>query len=311
MPGPRRPASFPACFRRCGALDEASPTNVTTPRWPCGEQPRRHTTIVDHHLPQPFPARSTSSARPWRGRIRGSLLRGDGPAGCGAGDGTGRNDASQRDPRRHAVPGLVAPTRRSRLRLEPRRSRSGRYIGGRPHPPAKPPRRGANQARARGRIIDRLERHGLLNDGVLARVHLTGMTSRVTSRARARPHPMNMKTVGHARSRRSANARARHRRVAADMLEELRFAHFREGEHLGLRRVPGAALLEGGRPWRRRSSGCPSARCHRVCRRSRRVRLHPADAVTARPCGSPDCRRAAATFTASWRPVAGCAGGLP
>ncbi len=110
-------------------------------------------------------------------------------------------------------------------------------------------------ARAHHRgIVDRLERNGLLNDrAVLAHgVHLSGRElARVSSSGAWLVHNprSNMNNaVGHAPIERFG-----HRAALgtdgwpADMLAEFRFAHFREREHLGLRRsFPSAALLEGG-----------------------------------------------------------------
>jgi len=103
-------------------------------------------------------------------------------------------------------------------------------------------------------IIDRLERHGLLNDrAVLAHgVHLTAHDlARVTSAGAWLVHNprSNMNNaVGHAPIETFGERAALGTDGwPADMLEELRFAHFREREHLGLRRAyPAAALLEGG-----------------------------------------------------------------
>jgi putative selenium metabolism protein SsnA len=103
-------------------------------------------------------------------------------------------------------------------------------------------------------IIDRLERHGLLNErAVLAHgVHLSPRDlGRVDAAGAWLVHNpcSNMNNgVGH------APVEAWGERAAlgtdgwpADMLAELRFAHFRQREHLGLRRAyPAAALLRGG-----------------------------------------------------------------
>jgi cytosine/adenosine deaminase-related metal-dependent hydrolase len=103
-------------------------------------------------------------------------------------------------------------------------------------------------------ILDRLERHGLLNDrAVLAHgVHLSARDiARVTSAGAWLVHNArsNMNNaVGHAPIERFGERAALGTDGwPADMLAELRFAHFREREHLGLRRAfPAAALLEGG-----------------------------------------------------------------
>jgi putative selenium metabolism protein SsnA len=103
-------------------------------------------------------------------------------------------------------------------------------------------------------IVDRLERHGLLNDrAVLAHgVHLTKRDiARVTSAGAWLVHNprSNMNNaVGHAPIETFGERAALGTDGwPADMLAELRFAHFREREHLGLRRAyPTAALLQGG-----------------------------------------------------------------
>ena len=103
-------------------------------------------------------------------------------------------------------------------------------------------------------IVDRLERHGLLNDrAVLAHgVHLTTRDiARVTSAGAWLVHNprSNMNNaVGHAPIETfGGRAALGTDGWPADMLAELRFAHFREREHLGLRRAyPTAALLQGG-----------------------------------------------------------------
>jgi putative selenium metabolism protein SsnA len=103
-------------------------------------------------------------------------------------------------------------------------------------------------------IVDRLERHGLLNGrAVLAHgVHLSERDiARVTSAGAWLVHNprSNMNNaVGHAPVERFGERAALGTDGwPADMLAELRFAHFREREHLGLRRsYPAAALLQGG-----------------------------------------------------------------
>jgi putative selenium metabolism protein SsnA len=106
----------------------------------------------------------------------------------------------------------------------------------------------------RSGIVDRLDRHGLLNDrAVLAHgVHLTKRDLARVTLAGAwlvhNPRSNMNNAVGHAPIETFGE------RVAlgtdgwpADMLAELRFAHFREREHLGLRRAyPTAAVLQGG-----------------------------------------------------------------
>jgi cytosine/adenosine deaminase-related metal-dependent hydrolase len=103
-------------------------------------------------------------------------------------------------------------------------------------------------------ILDRLERHGLLHErAVLAHaVHLSERDLvRVTSAGAWLVHNprSNMNNaVGHAPIHRwGERAALGTDGWPADMLAELRFAHFREREHLGLGRVhPVAALLQGG-----------------------------------------------------------------
>jgi putative selenium metabolism protein SsnA len=103
-------------------------------------------------------------------------------------------------------------------------------------------------------IVDRLERHGLLNErAVLAHgVHLSERDlARVTAAGAWLVHNprSNMNNaVGHAPIETwGERAALGTDGWPADMLAELRFAHFREREHLGLRgRNPAAALLRGG-----------------------------------------------------------------
>ena len=114
-------------------------------------------------------------------------------------------------------------------------------------------------------VVDRLERHGLLNDrAVLAHgVHLAERDiARVTAAGAWLVHNprSNMNNaVGH------APVETFGERAAlgtdgwpADMLAELRFAHFREREHLGPRRAyPAAALLQGGQDLASEIFGAP------------------------------------------------------
>jgi putative selenium metabolism protein SsnA len=103
-------------------------------------------------------------------------------------------------------------------------------------------------------IVDRLERHGLLNGRALLAhgVHLAGRDiTRVTSAGAwliHNPRSNMNNAVGHAPVERFGERAALGTDGwPADMLAELRFAHFREREHLGLRLVyPAAALLQGG-----------------------------------------------------------------
>jgi putative selenium metabolism protein SsnA len=103
-------------------------------------------------------------------------------------------------------------------------------------------------------IVDRLERHGLLDDRAVL-VHGVHLGERDVARVTSvgawlvhNPRSNMNNAVGH------APVEAFGERAAlgtdgwpADMLAELRFAHFREREHLGLRRgYPAAALLQGG-----------------------------------------------------------------
>ena len=114
-------------------------------------------------------------------------------------------------------------------------------------------------------LVDRLERHGLLNDrAVLAHgVHLSARDiARVTSAGAWLVHNArsNMNNaVGHAPIERFGERAALGTDGwPADMLAELRFAHFREREHLGLRRAfPAAALLEGGQALASEMFGVP------------------------------------------------------
>jgi len=103
-------------------------------------------------------------------------------------------------------------------------------------------------------IVDRLERHGLLNErAVLAHgVHLSARDIARVTEAGAwlvhNPRSNMNNAVGHAPIERSGERAALGTDGwPADMLAELRFAHFREREHLGLRRAfPAASLLQGG-----------------------------------------------------------------
>jgi len=103
-------------------------------------------------------------------------------------------------------------------------------------------------------IVERLERHGLLDDrAVLAHgVHLSERDlARVTAAGAWLVHNprSNMNNaVGHAPIERFGDRAALGTDGwPADMLAELRFAHFREREHLGRRRShAAAALLQGG-----------------------------------------------------------------
>ncbi len=103
-------------------------------------------------------------------------------------------------------------------------------------------------------ILDRLERHGLLNErAVLAHgVHLAGNElARVASSGAWLVHNprSNMNNaVGHAPIERFGERSALGTDGwPADMLAELRFAHFRQREDLGPgRSFPAEALLEGG-----------------------------------------------------------------
>jgi putative selenium metabolism protein SsnA len=103
-------------------------------------------------------------------------------------------------------------------------------------------------------IVDRLERHGVLQErSVLVHgVHLAERDLvRVTSAGAWLVHNprSNMNNaVGHAPVERwGERAALGADGWPADMLAELRFAHFREREHLGRRRAfPAAALLQGG-----------------------------------------------------------------
>ena len=103
-------------------------------------------------------------------------------------------------------------------------------------------------------IVDRLERHGLLGErAVLAHgVHLSAPEIARVSSAGAwlvhNPRSNMNNAVGHAPVERfGPRAALGTDGWPADMLAELRCAHFREREHLGLRRAfPAAALLQGG-----------------------------------------------------------------
>jgi putative selenium metabolism protein SsnA len=103
-------------------------------------------------------------------------------------------------------------------------------------------------------IVDRLERHGLLSErsllvhGVhLADSDLAGVTAAGAWLVHNPRSNMN-NAVGHAPIERFGERAALGTDGwPADMLAELRFAHFREREHLGLRRAyPSTALLQGG-----------------------------------------------------------------
>jgi len=114
-------------------------------------------------------------------------------------------------------------------------------------------------------IADRLERHGLLNDrAVIAHgVHLSERDlARVTSAGAWLVHNprSNMNNaVGHAPVEQFGERAALGTDGwPADMLAELRFAHFREREHLGLRRSYAAtALLQGGQALVSETFGIP------------------------------------------------------
>ena len=103
-------------------------------------------------------------------------------------------------------------------------------------------------------IVDRLERHRLLNErAVLAHgVHLSARDiARVTAAGAwivHNPRSNMNNAVGHAPIELFGERTALGTDGwPADMLAELRFGHFREREHLGLRRAyPAAALLQGG-----------------------------------------------------------------
>ena len=103
-------------------------------------------------------------------------------------------------------------------------------------------------------IVDRLERHGLLNDrAVLAHgVHLSDRDLARVASAGAwlvhNPRSNMNNAVGHAPIEKVGERAALGTDGwPADMLAELRFAHFREREHLGLRRsYQAGALLQGG-----------------------------------------------------------------
>ncbi len=103
-------------------------------------------------------------------------------------------------------------------------------------------------------ILDRLERHGLLSDRAVL-VHGVHLSDAELARANAagawlvhNPRSNMNNAVGHARIERfGTRAAIGADGWPADMLAELRFAHFRQREHLGPRRsFPAAALLQGG-----------------------------------------------------------------
>jgi putative selenium metabolism protein SsnA len=114
-------------------------------------------------------------------------------------------------------------------------------------------------------IVDRLERHGLLDErAVLAHgVHLAERDLvRVTSAGSWLVHNprSNMNNgVGHAPIELFGERAALGTDGwPADMLAELRFAHFREREHLGSRRAyPATALLQGGQAMAAEIFGMP------------------------------------------------------
>ena len=103
-------------------------------------------------------------------------------------------------------------------------------------------------------IVDRLDRHGLLNERSLLvhGVHLADSDLASVTAAGAwlvhNPRSNMNNAVGHAPIERFGERAALGTDGwPADMLAELRFAHFREREHLGLRRAyPSTALLQGG-----------------------------------------------------------------
>jgi putative selenium metabolism protein SsnA len=113
----------------------------------------------------------------------------------------------------------------------------------------------ARTARVHGTgVVDRLERHGLLNERAVL-VHGVHVSEpdlvRVTSAGAWLVHNprSNMNNaVGHAPIEKwGERAALGTDGWPADMLAELRFAHFREREHLGLRRAYAAVvLLQGG-----------------------------------------------------------------
>jgi putative selenium metabolism protein SsnA len=103
-------------------------------------------------------------------------------------------------------------------------------------------------------VVGRLERHGLLNERAVL-VHGVHASARDLARVTAagawlvhNPRSNMHNAVGHAPIETWGERGA----IGtdgwpADMLAELRFAHFREREHLGLRRAyPAAVLLRGG-----------------------------------------------------------------
>jgi putative selenium metabolism protein SsnA len=114
---------------------------------------------------------------------------------------------------------------------------------------------GERTRRAHGAgILDRLERHGLLNERAVL-VHGVHLSGREVARVNAagawlvhNPRSNMNNAVGHAAIETwGERAALGTDGWPADMLAELRFAHFREREHLGWRRRhPAAALLHGG-----------------------------------------------------------------
>jgi putative selenium metabolism protein SsnA len=102
-------------------------------------------------------------------------------------------------------------------------------------------------------VVDRLERHGLLTGrAVLAHgVHLSAHDLARVASAGAwlvhNPRSNMNNAVGHAPIEQwGERAALGTDGWPADMLAELRFAHFREREHLGLRRASPAGVLLGG-----------------------------------------------------------------
>jgi len=103
-------------------------------------------------------------------------------------------------------------------------------------------------------ILDRLDRHGLLNERAVL-VHGVHLSDADLARARGasawlvhNPRSNMNNAVGRARIERfGARAALGADGWPADMLAELRFAHFQAREHLGPRRpFPATSLLEGG-----------------------------------------------------------------
>jgi cytosine/adenosine deaminase-related metal-dependent hydrolase len=103
-------------------------------------------------------------------------------------------------------------------------------------------------------IVDRLDRHGLLNDRAVL-VHGVHLSEHDLARAASagawlvhNPRSNMNNAVGHAPIEKfGGRAALGTDGWPADMLAELRFAHFREREHLGLRRsYQAGALLQGG-----------------------------------------------------------------